>query len=584
MIVSNSKFKAKLKWTLSSLIAPAIFIGAFLLIFIIFLFKIQHNSVSLQAKDIRSLSERISKNIDLKLKGNLDFIKLLAIDRAHGHLTETEFQSQVLQYLKDHPEFINITWIDSEFKIKTVCPLEGNSHIIGLPIELPEPKRASRLAKESKESIYTKPFEAIQSNQSFEVWVPVHYDDKFLGLFAGVYSCERILKQSVPPEKYFQTYFSLLDENDAVISEFAGSEFINKEISHQTPLIYLNNGMKVSVEMMKTQPFSWIIIVLVSLSILLLLSFGYSLWKIRLEILIRKEYQESLQKNEIVLKQQNEKYVILNDELQESNNRILKINDELIIAKERAEESDRLKTAFLQNMSHEIRTPLNAIMGFSNLLTDNNSDKSKIEKYSSIINQRSKDLLDIIKDILDIAKIESGQVSVYIEQCTLKDLFSELTDFFTEYQNRYNKENIKFKLRANGIDHETVLLTDKLKLKQIFINLISNAFKFTDEGIIEGGCIVDDQKNIVFYISDTGIGIPADKHEKIFERFTQIESGKRSIAGTGLGLSIVKGLVHLMGGEIWLKSEPGKGSTFTFSFPIEIKQNLHFTNKKTRQG
>ncbi len=253
----------------------------------------------------------------------------------------------------------------------------------------------------------------------------------------------------------------------------------------------------------------------------------------------------------------------------------IKSKNELIKAKEKAEENDRLKTAFLQNMSHEIRTPMNAIMGFSDLLFENANDHEKLKQFTEIINQRCNDLLDIINDILDIAKIESGQLSVNKEQCDLVDLFAELTAFFNEYQKRVNKQHIKFSIKAPCNLSESKIITDKVKLKQIFINLITNAFKFTNEGWIEGGCKFDDEQNIVFYVSDTGLGIPADKQQFVFERFTQLQhSNKLNMGGTGLGLPIVKALTGLLGGEISLESEPGKGSTFSIKFPFISDRSL----------
>jgi PAS domain S-box-containing protein len=253
----------------------------------------------------------------------------------------------------------------------------------------------------------------------------------------------------------------------------------------------------------------------------------------------------------------------------------------LIKEKERAEESDRLKTAFLQNMSHEIRTPMNAIMGFSSLLVDNYNNKPKLEQFSEIINQRCNDLLEIINDILDISKIESGQLLIHNEECNLNELFSELTVFFKEHQKRIGKQQILFNLQASCDHSESNIVTDKVKLRQIFINLIGNAFKFTDSGKIEGGCKFDANGTLVFFVSDTGIGIPADKQEVIFERFAQLSQNKKyAFGGTGLGLSIVKGLVGLLGGKIWIESEQedisggrNGGTTFYFSFPIKMAEN-----------
>jgi PAS domain S-box-containing protein len=251
---------------------------------------------------------------------------------------------------------------------------------------------------------------------------------------------------------------------------------------------------------------------------------------------------------------------------------------ELLNAKERAEESDRLKTAFLQNMSHEIRTPMNAIMGFSSLLSENYNNLENLEKFSGIIYQRCSDLLDIINDILDISKIESGQLEVNIEEYSISDLFSELKSFFTEYQIRMGKQHINFSLQNNTGQLYLAFMTDKVKLKQILINLIGNAFKFTIGGSIVCGCKLENNQ-LIFHVSDTGIGIPQDKFDHIFERFTQLHQNTISnISGTGLGLSIAKGLTALLNGKIWLQSETGKGTTFYFS--IDYIKSTRLTDKK----
>ncbi len=243
---------------------------------------------------------------------------------------------------------------------------------------------------------------------------------------------------------------------------------------------------------------------------------------------------------------------------------------DLIAAKNKAEESDRLKTAFLQNISHEIRTPMNAIMGFSGLMPANFNNKEKLQSFADIINQRCNDLLSIITDILDVSKIESGQSTLKNEDCKINELFAELKLFFSDYQNRTNKKHIV--LNFIPLVDDVNIKIDKVKLKQILINLITNAFKFTDEGSIECGCVPINNK-LQFYVKDTGIGIPEDKKDFVFERFAQIKNPKiLNIGGTGLGLSIVKGLVNLLGGEVWLESECYKGTTFYFTIKFTFSK------------
>jgi signal transduction histidine kinase/ActR/RegA family two-component response regulator len=287
---------------------------------------------------------------------------------------------------------------------------------------------------------------------------------------------------------------------------------------------------------------------------------------------------------EFRLKEKNDEIESQNEELNHTIEELNQTNSELILARERAEHSDRLKTAFLQNVSHEIRTPMNAIMGFSNLLADNFNDKRKLTSFSKIINQRCDDLLSIIDEILDISKIESGHAPVSMEECNLVSLFSEITLFFSEYKKNQNKDHIEFNLQVQCGTGDSMIFTDKVKLKQILVNLIGNAFKFTHQGYIHAGCKLDANNLLLFFVSDTGIGIPLNKFDYVFERFAQLESTPGYLyGGTGLGLPIVKGLIELLNGKIWIESEVNKGSTFYFSFPYEVINKFHDENKTVQE-
>ena len=242
---------------------------------------------------------------------------------------------------------------------------------------------------------------------------------------------------------------------------------------------------------------------------------------------------------------------------------------ELIAAKEKAEESDRLKTAFLHNVSHEIRTPMNAIIGFSALLNEPDTPESDRHQFIDIIFQSGSQLLSIINDIVDLANIESGQVKLNIKEMNLNSSLSILDE---QFGYKEKPDIISINLDTGLPDEQAMILTDSTKLIQILSNLINNAFKFTREGRIDFGYALKDG-NLEFFVKDTGIGIPPEHHEKIFERFFQVDNlVSRKFGGTGLGLSICKAYVELLGGKIWLTSNPGKGTDFRFTIPYTLPE------------
>lgn len=241
-------------------------------------------------------------------------------------------------------------------------------------------------------------------------------------------------------------------------------------------------------------------------------------------------------------------------------------------AKEKATENERLKTAFLQNISHEIRSPLNAIIGFSDLLPEYFGDEEKLAKFTDIIKRKGLDLVDILDDILDISRIESGQMMLEPEDCRMADFFNGIESFCSEYKDRIEKNNILFKLIAAPEIRSMELKIDHRKLRKVIQNLISNSLKFTSVGKIALECKVNKPGEFIFRISDTGIGIPKEIQSEIFSRFTKLNSdSSRLFGGTGIGLSIVQGLLKLIGGTIWLDQECKNGSTFYFTVPFQVK-------------
>lgn len=253
------------------------------------------------------------------------------------------------------------------------------------------------------------------------------------------------------------------------------------------------------------------------------------------------------------------------------------IQEELRLAKERAEESDQLKSAFLANMSHEIRTPMNGILGFADLLKEPNLSGEDQLKYIEIIEKSGIRMLNIINDIIDISKIESGLMNVDLKESNINDQIEFIYAFFKQ---EVERKGIKLFYRRFFSDHEAIIVTDREKLFAILTNLVKNAIKYSEAGTIEIGYVKKDQF-LEFFVKDTGIGIPKERQGAIFERFIQADiKDSKSLQGAGLGLAISKSYVEMLGGEIWVESEVGTGSTFFFTIPTCIDVAENFDNDK----
>ncbi|WP_319482869.1 PAS domain S-box protein [uncultured Draconibacterium sp.] len=248
-----------------------------------------------------------------------------------------------------------------------------------------------------------------------------------------------------------------------------------------------------------------------------------------------------------------------------------RLMQDLVDAKEKAEESERLKSAFLANVSHEIRTPLNGIVGFSNILAqEENINAANKREFADIINQSSSGLLKIIDDILDLSRLETGLVSFSVEPFQVNTMLNNLYSIFKNKMQ--NSPNTDVELIVHEADKSMMINGDDIRITQIISNLLENAIRFTKSGTIEFGVSNSDNTNLEFFVADTGIGIPPENQQRIFGRFMQAESGiSRKYGGTGLGLSIVKKLLELMGSEIHMKSETGKGTKFWFKLPLYNK-------------
>ncbi len=244
----------------------------------------------------------------------------------------------------------------------------------------------------------------------------------------------------------------------------------------------------------------------------------------------------------------------------------------LIYAKDKAEENEKLKTAFLANVSHEIRTPMNGINGFAELLYNNMVSDNEKHQYLEIIYKNSNRLLTLMNNIIDISKLDTRQLTVFKKEFSLDQL---LKDTHRQLKNILeNKQNIKFSTVTELNCESTVIKSDESRLRQVIVNLVDNAFKFTDEGFVELGIKLNTDGHLQFHVKDTGLGIPHDYQKRLYSRFTQSENAiRQNFGGTGLGLPISKGLIELMGGNLWVKSRKGVGTTFYFTLPLQNEKN-----------
>lgn len=256
-------------------------------------------------------------------------------------------------------------------------------------------------------------------------------------------------------------------------------------------------------------------------------------------------------------------------------------NDELIAAKDRAEQADKLKTAFLANMSHEIRTPMNAIIGFSDLLMDQSITREELIDYILHIQSNGEALLKIINDILDVSQIEAGALSIEKREFDINEWLRGIFSVTNQDMAYSESKGVKLLLDIPDDDKKLILNSDKNRLKQVMSNLLTNAIKFTEKGNVTFGYTIE-RNHLRFFVSDTGMGIPKEMQDVIFDVFRQVDNGHtREFGGTGLGLTIAKSIAEKLGGRMWVESELYKGSKFFFTIPhVQAEEKLPDKSRK----
>ncbi|QXE91209.1 response regulator [Geomonas subterranea] len=300
----------------AALRSSAILFAAFLVVFGLIVWFTEGNNIKAKQNDLAGRAKTFSGSLQLTLEGDASYLGLLAMDRAAGKLNAALFQERAGQYVQAHPQLINITWVDADFFITDVAPLAPNRQIVGLHLNLPEPKRASALARERRQPVYTRPFEAIQGRPSFEVWVPVFRGETFLGLFGGVYSCEELLKQLVAHTQPRLYHLSLSDQNGRLLATMPQAEPVDPHFTLEMGVTGPESGVMLRVTRYQGRA-DWRLHLLKAISILLVLGVSYALYNLKLEIDERKRAEEEIKKQASLLEEEISERQAAQESLQE---------------------------------------------------------------------------------------------------------------------------------------------------------------------------------------------------------------------------------------------------------------------------
>jgi signal transduction histidine kinase len=245
------------------------------------------------------------------------------------------------------------------------------------------------------------------------------------------------------------------------------------------------------------------------------------------------------------------------------------------------DQADKLKARFLSNISHEIRTPMNAILGFSSLLNDHQLPGNKREEYMELMNQSSTKLIQLVEAMIDVSLLETGQLQIRNDECLINQLLTDIYHYYNIDRHKSNRNHIALLLNLSVKQDDFKIYTDQYRLHQVISNLLSNAFKYTEKGIIEFGYHLDEESDeVMFFVKDSGTG-GLKGSEKIFESFEKNEMSQNLDAGVGLGLTISKGIIELLGGKIWVEENVFHGSTFKFTIPRKNVRDMESTQLNT---
>ena len=457
---------------------------------------------------------------------------------SQGRYDKESWSDDALAYFVDYDNLQALSWVDRTYHVRWIEPLKGNEQAVNLNLAFEERRRvALNKAKAKKSQTVTGPINLVQGGKGFLVYFPLDKKGEFDGFISVVFRTEKVFGNFM--KSYSQKYAYKIIYLDEAVTEHKDFQ----DLTGAADLSVLGNGWKIKVSPLDENYF-------ISSYQKFIIPIGavVALFVAAIALLLQNSRSKSI-------------------ELEEVNKNLIHKNMELDKAKKRSEDASAAKSRFLANMSHEIRTPLNGIVGAAELSQQCTNTKDMAE-YNDIIISSSKSLMDIINDILDFSKIESGKLSIEKKSTDIPDLLKSIYALMVQVA-KEKSLSLEFNIPEGMHPYWE---TDEVRLRQILINLLGNAIKFTKDGTVSLDVMVNEDV-LEFSVHDTGVGIAGERLNSIFEEFEQEDtSTTRKFGGTGLGLAISKQLSLLLGGDLKVISKLNHGSTFTLRLHLKRSQ------------
>ncbi|MCM2278728.1 MAG: ATP-binding protein [Oligoflexia bacterium] len=510
-------------------LGPGLWALSFVFIFAALLGLLRFNFTRDRASVLQGDIQGASDSFKLRLTGTQDYLTLLANARARGALSPSDFRTRAMGYVALHRELLNITWVGPDLIVRDVAPREGNEQILGLSLDLPEPRNAASQALQTRLPAYTRPFQAIQGNPSFELWVPVFRGDRFLGLFAAVYSIPALLEHVTPESLRQQYQVALTGPSGNPISTLPSEGPLSSSEVQRKRLVPPDNGLAIRLIHHETRYWTPEVLFLSLFCVASIMGMAYGMWALKRDLTRRKKSE------------------------QERDSLVKKLQDAV-----------RARDEFLVIASHELKTPLTSLVLQIQMLSRwVGSDRIRGEEAPKAIqgaNKQVRKLATLVENLLDVSRISTGRLKLEKQPVRLGSLVdSVLAQLGESLRTTENTWSVKADPSLEGE-------WDPIRIEQVLNNLLTNAMKYAPGTLIEIEARREDQAAVI-RVRDHGPGIPEESRERIFGAFERAISHV-SVSGFGMGLFICRQIVEAHGGDIGVESKLGEGATFRVRLPL----------------